>query len=230
MESFKDMLAGNETVFLIVLIAIAAVALLMIVLFIAMLVKYGKVKKAKSAGTSPAFRDGSPDYAALQAERDGLKADKEDLEGKLQAAENQFRYDEENSEKLNARAEESEKEVNRLQQENRQLKAQLAKGSTLENTTGESVSEKKEPVKPKAAVKETPKADAADTKDSETADIYDVLYDKEQENWIVRKRGGLRATRRFRTKDEALKFSKELATSRNAGLSVRKKDGKFQKQ
>ena len=182
-----------------------------------------------------------------------------ETERKLKACEEQIRFDEENFEKMEKRADEAGKEVERLQKENEKLKEQAAKKLTLESVIDKSVFDEEQPVKKQAAkpktertkpaekaasaekskpvekktdsAKDTAKVSATSdaAKDSETTGTYEVVYDKEQENWVVRKRGGLRATRRFRTKEEAVQYSKEVATNQNASLSIHKKDGKFQK-
>lgn len=59
---------------------------------------------------------------------------------------------------------------------------------------------------------------------------YRIVYDKEQKDWIVRIDGGKRASRRCKTKAEALEVAKELAKKKDADLSVHKKNGRFQKQ
>ena len=63
-----------------------------------------------------------------------------------------------------------------------------------------------------------------------TFERYRVTYDKEKANWVVKKDGGMRATKRFRTKQEALDYVEGLCDRKGASLSVHKKNGKFQKQ
>ena len=60
--------------------------------------------------------------------------------------------------------------------------------------------------------------------------MYILVYDKEAKDWVIKKNTNKRATKRFDTKEEALKAIKTLAE--NAGLPylVQKMDGKFQKQ
>ena len=59
---------------------------------------------------------------------------------------------------------------------------------------------------------------------------YMVTYDKENKEWVVKKTGAARASRRCRTKAEALEVAEHLAESQDLNLTVKKKDGKFQKQ
>ena len=59
---------------------------------------------------------------------------------------------------------------------------------------------------------------------------YMVTYDKENKEWVVKKTGAARASRRCRTKAEALEVAERLAENQDLNLTVKKKDGKFQKQ
>ena len=51
-----------------------------------------------------------------------------------------------------------------------------------------------------------------------------------QKDWVIKKDGASRATKRVATKEEALKIAKQLSVSHDANVSVHKKDGKFQKK
>ena len=59
---------------------------------------------------------------------------------------------------------------------------------------------------------------------------YGVTYDKENREWVVRKSGSSRASKRCATKEEALAVAEKLSKQNNATLRVHKKNGKFQKQ
>ena len=56
-----------------------------------------------------------------------------------------------------------------------------------------------------------------------------ITFDKEQKLWIVKKTGGQRASKKFKTKAEAMEFASRLSEERGMSLTVKKKDGKFQK-
>ena len=64
----------------------------------------------------------------------------------------------------------------------------------------------------------------------ERAQKYMVTYDKENKDWVVRKTGSQRASKRCKTKKEAMEVAERLAESQDLNLSVKKKDGKFQKR
>lgn len=96
--------------------------------------------------------------------------------------------------------------------------------------------EKKQPEKAaeekksaKAKKEEAPKEKKGE-KNMDDNQTYRIVYDKEQKNWIVKIDGGQKASRRCKTKAEALEVAKNLAKKKDADLSVHKKNGKFQKQ
>jgi len=60
--------------------------------------------------------------------------------------------------------------------------------------------------------------------------LYSVTYDKESSDWVVKKSGATRASKRCKTKAEALEVVGKLSKSNDANVSVHKKDGKFQKK
>lgn len=59
---------------------------------------------------------------------------------------------------------------------------------------------------------------------------YGVTYDKTNKEWVVKKTGASRASKRFSTKAEALEYAEKISENNNANLRVHKKNGKFQKQ
>ena len=59
---------------------------------------------------------------------------------------------------------------------------------------------------------------------------YRVVYDKEEKVWKLRKDGAKRVIKSFATKAEALEYAKDLSERNDMGLTVHKKDGKFQKK
>ena len=60
--------------------------------------------------------------------------------------------------------------------------------------------------------------------------VYGVTYDKSKREWVVKKTGSSRASKRFTTKAEALEYAEKLSELNGVGLRVHKKDGKFQKR
>lgn len=67
-------------------------------------------------------------------------------------------------------------------------------------------------------------------KEKRTKQRYIVTYDKEAKQWVVKKTDSQRASKRCKTKAEALEVAERLSESQDLSLTVKKKDGKFQKQ
>ena len=59
---------------------------------------------------------------------------------------------------------------------------------------------------------------------------YRVLYDKTKKEWVVKKEGATRATKRCKTKEEAIEFAKKCTIDAEIGNTFHQKDGKFQKR
>lgn len=55
-----------------------------------------------------------------------------------------------------------------------------------------------------------------------------VVPSRKKDGWAVKKSGSTRATKKFRTKDEAVKFGRELSKKEKTELYIHKKDGKIQ--
>lgn len=97
---------------------------------------------------------------------------------------------------------------------------------------------KKENVRKEPAKKEESSAQVANTQEkpegSEKSKSrpakYIISYDKNARLWVVKKTGSSRASKRFVTKAEALEYAEALSQKQNLNLTVKKKDGKFQKQ
>ena len=56
-----------------------------------------------------------------------------------------------------------------------------------------------------------------------------VIYDKENKVWIVKKTGAQRASKKFATKAQAYKFAERISGEKGMSLTVKKKNGQFQK-
>ncbi len=97
----------------------------------------------------------------------------------------------------------------------------------------------KQTEKKKVATKTEAKTKTEDVKAKETTETkevkakaqkYIISYDKNEREWVVKKTGSARASKRFHTKQEALKYAEALSEKQNISMTVKKKDGKFQKQ
>lgn len=115
-----------------------------------------------------------------------------------------------------------------------------AKKTQPENEEVEQISEsetKQEEVeqKPVEDTKEQKQVEQSETEqvsDEEKAKLqkYMVTYDKEQDVWVIKKTGAKRASKLCKTKKEAMEVVKKLADNQDLNISVKKKDGKFQKR
>ena len=56
-----------------------------------------------------------------------------------------------------------------------------------------------------------------------------ITYDKEDKLWVVKKTNAKKASKKFKTKSEAYVYAERLSEARDMALTVKKKDGKFQK-
>lgn len=106
------------------------------------------------------------------------------------------------------------------------------KEKTEEKPKTENVKAKEEKV---TATKENKKADEKAKEEKveekmERKQKYMVIYDKENKDWVVKKTDSSRASKRCKTKAEALEVATRLSESQDLSLTVKKKDGKFQKQ
>ena len=57
-----------------------------------------------------------------------------------------------------------------------------------------------------------------------------VTYDKDSKYWVVKKTGAQKASKRCKTKKEAMEVAERLAENQDLNLTVKKKNGKFQKR
>jgi len=55
-----------------------------------------------------------------------------------------------------------------------------------------------------------------------------VVRSKAKGGWAVKKSGSLRASKSFRTKNEAVKYGRKLSKSEKTELYIHKKDGSIQ--
>lgn len=111
---------------------------------------------------------------------------------------------------------------------------------TAKKTKTEEKADEKVEVKDDTVVVSEPKTKEAETKDATVSEEnmedkkpsqkYMVTYDKDRKDWVVKKTGATRASKRCKTKKEAMEVAEKLAESQDLNISVKKKDGKFQKR
>ena len=59
---------------------------------------------------------------------------------------------------------------------------------------------------------------------------YLLSYRKEDKKWIIKISGGEKVIKTFKSIAEAEEYLEEMADNQGANVSVKKKDGKFQKK
>lgn len=101
---------------------------------------------------------------------------------------------------------------------------------TTKKTEEKKVEEKTEEPVVEEKVEEVPAEEKSEEKKPKGPHNYRVVYDKEEKIWKLRKDGAKRVIKSFATKAEALEYAKDLSERNDMGLTVHKKDGKFQKK
>ena len=76
---------------------------------------------------------------------------------------------------------------------------------------------------------EQPVVESSVEEEKVRAQKYMITYDKEEKLWVVKKTNAKKASKKFKTKADAYEYAERLATERDMALTVKKKDGKFQK-
>ena len=107
--------------------------------------------------------------------------------------------------------------------ETKTAKAKEVKSETLAEKKPAKVKEEKQEEK---QVEETEQAEEVKIKNQK----YMVIYDKEKKDWVIKKTGAAKASKRCKTKKEALEFVEKYAENQDLNVSIKKKDGKFQKK
>lgn len=140
----------------------------------------------------------------------------------------------------------TKKESNEVKQEETKTVEEPEAEKKQENPVEEKVAEDEKAEKPKEKkkLKQPKEKPVAEEKQEEQAKeeseeepeikkdkkvTYGVTYDKENHQWVVKKSGSSRASKRCATKAEALEVAEKLSEASGANLRVHKKNGKFQK-
>lgn len=106
------------------------------------------------------------------------------------------------------------------EQEDANVAQEETKTSQEEMAKEEVLTKKEEPSKSESKEKPEDKKKGA----------YSVSYDKDSKEWIVKRRGSERASKRTKTKKEALEVAQRLSDNNEVGFVVKKRNGKFQKK
>ena len=145
----------------------------------------------------------------------------------------------------NTKEEQSEEVVKAEEPKETNLTPKTEKKSTAKKSTKKSTTktenadvennkkEEKNKTAKKTVKKETPKVEESNEQSEEVKtknQKYMVIYDKEKKDWVIKKTGAAKASKRCKTKKEALEFVEKYAENQDLNVSVKKKDGKFQKK
>jgi len=141
---------------------------------------------------------------------------------------------EENNEKTNESQNDelTQQKDNELKDEPKEKTTKTTiKKSETSASKSKTTRKKEQTIKEKKEEKNEVKAEEApiDEEKPTRAQKYMVTYDKEKKDWVIKKTGSTRASKRCKTKKEALEIAEHLAASQDMNLSIKKKDGKFQK-
>lgn len=145
--------------------------------------------------------------------------------------------EEKEAEVKNEAKEEKTEEVKEEKPKAKRATKKVSKEEPLEEERKEEAAEEKpkakkttkKPAKEEQVEEEKP-VDEKEVKKEEKKITYGVTYDKEKREWVVKKTGSTRASKRCSTKAEALEVAERLSEANGASLRVHKKNGKFQKQ
>ena len=164
----------------------------------------------------------------------------EKKETKSQKAENvEVAHNNEQPEKQDNKEEQPKKQEEKPVEEKveKETKPKTTKKSTKEPVAKKEtkatkpVKEDKKQEEKVEEVKEEEKQETEEVKaEKQSRQKYMVIYDKDKKDWIVKKTDSARASKRCKTKAEALEVAKSLSEKQDLSLTVKKKDGKFQKQ
>ena len=124
-----------------------------------------------------------------------------------------------------AEVKEEEKEEVKAEETAQEKPVEAKPAKKRKQKEAEQVEEVKE--EPAEEVKEEP---AEEEKEERELGHYTISYDKEKKDWVIKRPGSQRATKRTKTKKEALEIVKKLTETQEVGFVVKKKNGKFQKK
>lgn len=158
----------------------------------------------------------------------------EEVEEKQPAEEKTTSVKAENKEKAETEPKKEEQtEVKEQVEPKAEPKKEVKEKTTKKKTQAKITKPKQEKVEKaeKPAQEKKQESTGEDMSEAKTKNQkYMVIYDKEKKDWIVKKTGAGRASKRCRTKKEALEVAERLAESQDLNLTIKKKDGKFQKK
>ena len=126
--------------------------------------------------------------------------------------------------------EEAEKSQTEPAEVKEEEKEEVKAEETAQEKPVEAKPAKKRKQKEAEQVEEVKEEPAEEEKEERELGHYTISYDKEKKDWVIKRPGSQRATKRTKTKKEALEIVKKLTETQEVGFVVKKKNGKFQKK
>lgn len=219
LSTFEDFITGSG---IWILVGCLAFALLVSILFLILNVE--KEKKMRESSTTPLYikREEKVEKERIQPVEVKTSEEKVAVEEKTEPVATEEKAE------TKTKAKTSEKSATKSQTK---APAKKAKPATKPVATTDKKSEEKPKTKPVEAKKAETKAPAKKATPAkkvveevvEESGNYDISYDAETSEWVVKRENNSRATKRTKTKQEAIDYAKPLAEKNEVKLIIHTK-------
>lgn len=213
--SFEDFIMGSG---IWILVGCLAFCLLISIVFLILNIKKEKENLEKGRNTVVAPQ--------VQAKPEVKEEPKEEIKDEPVKAEAEVKAEVKETKKVPAKAPAKKAPVKKeVKEETKQEESKKSPAKTAEKKAEtKKVSAKKAPVKQETkTVKKVSKP--AEPVEEESGN-YDISYDFNSSEWVVKRENSLRATKRTKTKQEAIDFAKPLAEKNEVKLIIHNKNEK----
>ncbi|MCI5797131.1 MAG: DUF2188 domain-containing protein [Firmicutes bacterium] len=217
LNGFEDFITGSG---IWILVGCLAFALLVSVLFLILNIE--KEKKMREKNSTPIIltKEEAPKAERIQPVE--VKVSKVEEE-KVEEPKEETKVEEEKpAKKAPAKKSAAKTATKKATEENKEVEPK----TTAKKTTTKKVAEEKKEVEPKATKKAAPKKEEKEVVKEEPAQEggnYDISYDAESKQWVVKRESNARATKRTKTKQQAIDYAKPLAEKYEVKLIVHTK-------
>lgn len=221
LNGFEDFITGSG---IWILVGCLAFALLVSVLFLILNIE--KEKKMREKNSTPIIltKEEAPKAERIQpVEVKVSKVEEEKAEEKVEEPKEEAKVEEEKpAKKAPAKKSAAKTATKKATEENKEVEPK----TTAKKTTTKKVAEEKKEVEPKETKKAAPKKEEKEVVKEEPAQEggnYDISYDAESKQWVVKRESNARATKRTKTKQQAIDYAKPLAEKYEVKLIVHTK-------
>lgn len=217
LNGFEDFITGSG---IWILVGCLAFALLVSVLFLILNIE--KEKKMREKNSTPIIltKEEAPKAERIQPVE--VKVSKVEEE-KVEEPKEETKVEEEKPvKKAPAKKSAAKTATKKATEENKEVEPK----TTAKKTTTKKVAEEKKEVEPKETKKAAPKKEEKEVVKEEPAQEggnYDISYDAEAKQWVVKRESNARATKRTKTKQQAIDYAKPLAEKHEVKLIVHTK-------